>query len=461
MNNHSMMNNHTMVSDQGAEAFASTNQSKQDFIPFSVPAIGVEEEEAVLGVLRSGWLTTAKEALAFEEEFAAFVSGQGDGSLHAGGQQECGDGCQKSADGKIDFDGGNLRALAVNSATSGLQLAYLACGVGDPLVHGGTSSVAGSASPGKILTTPYTFVSTATAACHLGGGVVYADVEPSSYNIDPAQVERWLSQDKDIRAVVPVHIAGLPCNMDEICAIAAKYQVPVVEDAAHAFPSRTARGFAGTLGDIGVYSFYATKTITTAEGGMICTRNPEYAQCMATMRMHGIDRPVWNRYTSDRASWEYDVVAPGYKFNLPDLLAALGRVQLRKADLLFQQRKEIARRYNEAFARYDFLQLPPDGDGNAWHLYILRIVPGKLTISRNEFSQKLQEAGLGISMHFIPHFRLSYLRNAFQLDAADYPQAQNRFETSITLPFWPGMSQEMVQRVIDTVVKIGEAHYGN
>lgn len=440
MNNHNMMNNHDLM-------------SKQDFIPFSVPSVGVEEEEAVLRVLRSGWLTTAKEALAFEEEFASFVSGQ----------QAGGDFCES-----LGSRAGKIQALAVNSATSGLQLAYMACGVGDSEVLGCTglksakvSSAIGSPSPGKILTTPYTFVSTATAACHLGAGVVYADVEENSYNIDPAQVERRLSQDKDIRAVVPVHIAGLPCNMDEIRAIAAKYQVSVVEDAAHAFPSRTARGFAGTLGDIGVYSFYATKTITTAEGGMVCTRNPEYAQFMATMRMHGIDRPVWNRYTSDRASWEYDVVAPGYKFNLPDILAAMGRVQLRKADLLFQQRKEIARRYNEAFARYDFLQLPPDGDGNAWHLYILRIVPEKLSITRNEFSQKLQESGLGISMHFIPHFRLSYLKNAFQLDAADYPQAQNRFETSISLPFWPGMSQEMVQRVIDTVVEIGEAHYGN
>ena len=431
------------------------SQSKADFIPFSVPAIGEEEEEAVLRVLRSGWLTTAKEALAFEEEFAAFVTGHpAGGPHHEDTGFESGGSCQ-----------GKLHALAVNSATSGLQLAYLACGVG-----GWTASFGfhpdGAApnerdSPGRILTTPYTFVSTATAACHLGGGVLYADVEAEGYNIDPAQVERQLALHKDIRAVVPVHIAGLPCNMDEICAIAARYGVPVVEDAAHAFPSRTARGFAGTLGDIGVYSFYATKTITTAEGGMICTRNPEYAQCMATMRMHGIDRPVWNRYTSDRASWEYDVVAPGYKFNLPDLLAALGRVQLRKADLLLRQRKEIARRYNEAFARYDFLQLPPDGDGNAWHLYILRIVPDKLTISRNEFSRKLQEAGLGVSMHFIPHFRLDYLKRAFQLDAADFPQAQERFETSISLPFWPGMSEDMVQRVIDAVIGIGVAHYGN
>lgn len=393
-------------------------QETTDFIPFSVPAVGAEEEEAVLKIMRSGWLTTGKETLEFEKEFAAFVS-----------QEK------------------NVQALAVNSASNGLMLAMDACGVGQ-----GTD-------PGKILTTPYTFVSTATAACHLGGSVVYADIEPDTYNINPDEIERILSSDSGIRAVVPVHIAGLPCNMERICDIAAKYHVPVIEDAAHAFPAATCSGYAGTLGDIGVYSFYATKPITTGEGGMICTANPDYVRRMSLMRMHGIDRPVWNRYTSDKASWEYDVITPGFKCNLPDILSAIGRVQLRKANELYRQRLDIARLYNDAFRNYDFLQVPPDGDGNAWHLYLLRIVPEKLSVTRNEFSSLLQQQGLGVSMHFIPHFRMTWLRNTFHLNAADFPHAQRCFETTISLPFWPGMTDQMIHRVIDTVIRTGKKYY--
>lgn len=394
-------------------------QKINDFIPFHVPALGQEEEEAVLRVMRSGWITTAKETLAFEQEFSEKM--------------------QSATEKKI-------YSLAVNSATSGLQLAMECCGVAKE-------------NPGKILTTPYTFVSTATAACHLGGGVVYADICEDGYNIDPKQIEYKLAVEKDIRAIVPVHIAGLPCNMDEICAIGEKYNVPIIEDAAHAFPSKTAKGYAGTLGDIGVFSFYATKTMTTAEGGMVCTANPKFAERMSIMRMHGIDRPVWNRYTSEKASWEYDVVAPGYKFNLPDILSAIGRVQLAKEDYLYAQRCHLASVYNKAFRDCDFLQLPPDGEGNAWHLYMLRIVPEKLNINRNQFVSAIQQAGIGISMHFIPHFNLTYLKQKFNLNPADYPQTLNRYQTSFSIPIWPGLSEDSQQRIIDTIITLGKNHY--
>ncbi|MCQ2594030.1 MAG: DegT/DnrJ/EryC1/StrS family aminotransferase [Treponemataceae bacterium] len=386
----------------------------QEKIKFSQASIGKEEEEAVLRVLRSGWLTTGKETFAFEEEFANKI-----GAKHT---------------------------LAVNSATSGLMLAYNALGIG---------------TGDKILTTPYTFASTALAARHLGAEIVYADIEKDSYNIDPAAIEKALKEDKNhqIKAIVPVHIAGNVCRMQEINQIAQKYGVKVVEDAAHAFPSKTKDGFAGNLGDIGVFSFYATKTITTAEGGMIATNNPEYAEKMRVNRLHGINRPIWDRYTSDKASWEYDVVDEGYKCNLPDILSAIGREQLKKADLLFEKRKKIVCRFNQAFKEYDFLTLPPDGDGNAWHLYLLRINQSKLNINRNQFGAELQEAGLGISMHFIPHYRFTYFKNRYGLKPEDFANAENQYQATITLPLWPDMNDEQVEHVINAVIQTGKQHY--
>ncbi len=386
----------------------------QEKIKFSQASIGKEEEEAVLRVLRSGWLTTGKETFAFEEEFADKI-----GAKHT---------------------------LAVNSATSGLMLAYRALGIG-----------AGS----KILTTPYTFASTALAARHLGAEIEYADIEKDSYNIDPAEIEKALKKDTNhqIKAVVPVHIAGNVCKMQQINQIAQKYGVKVVEDAAHAFPSKTKDGYAGTLGDIGVFSFYATKTITTAEGGMIATGSPEYAEEMRVNRLHGINRPIWDRYTSDKASWEYDVVDEGYKCNLPDILSAIGREQLKKADLLFEKRSKIVRKFNEAFKEYDFLTLPPDGDGNAWHLYLLRIKQDKLNINRNQFGSALQEAGLGISMHFIPHYRFTYFKNRYGLKPEDFVNAETQFQSTITLPLWPDMNDEQVEQVINAVIQTGKQHY--
>lgn len=390
----------------------SENSNNEPFIPFFLPSISSEEEEAAIRVLRSGWLTTGKEALAFEEEFARFT--------------------------------GSPFALAVNSASSGLILAMDAMGIG----------------PGtKILTTPYTFISTATSAMHLGADVVYADIEPKSYSIDPEKIEDALRRDKTIKAIVPVHIAGNVCDMNAIGSLAKRYGVKVIEDAAHSFPSRTPDGFAGTLGDAGVFSFYATKTITTGEGGMITVKDPETAARIRMMRSHGINRTIWDRYTAKGAAWKYDVTAEGWKFNLPDLLAAIGRVQLTKADDFFRKRSAIAKRLNEAFSRFDFLETPPDSPGNAWHLYLIRIVPEKLTIGRDEFADELQAAGLGISMHFIPHFEMTYIKNRYGISREDFPEASRKYEATITLPFWPDMTDEMVERIIRTVGEVGMRNY--
>lgn len=389
-------------------------------VPFHRAAITNEEKQAVMDVLDSLWLTTGKYALEFEKKFSESLGGQ------------------------------DIISLAVNSNTSGMILAMEACGVKE----------------GKaVITTPYTFVSTATCARHLGADVYFADIEKDSYSIDPEKIEVLLKKDAEqghkVKAIVPVHIAGNLCNMKKINELAEKYSTPenkiyVIEDAAHAYPSRTKDGFAGTLGDIGVFSFYVTKTITTAEGGMVTTRNKDLAKRMTIMRMHGMDRTTWDRYTSPRASWEYDIVAPGYKFNLPDILAAIGCKQVERADLFFEERKERVRQYNEAFKDLDFIQLPPDQEGNAWHLYLMRIVSDKLKIDRTEFAKKLQERGIGISVHFIPLFHFTYWKELYKdFTAENYPVAEDHYSRTISLPLYPDMTKEQCDYVIEAIKEIG------
>lgn len=393
-------------------------------VPFHKAAITKAEEDAVLDVLRSGWLTTGKYTLEFEKKFSQAVGGD------------------------------DVISLAVNSNTSGMILAMEACGV-----KSGTA----------VITTPYTFVSTATCARHLNADVYFADVEKDSYSIDPEKIEEILIKDAKnghkVKAIVPVHIAGNICNMERILELAKKYstsenKIFVIEDAAHSFPSPTKLGYAGTIGDAGVFSFYVTKTITTAEGGMVCTKNPELAKRMTIMRMHGMDRTTWDRYTSPRASWEYDIVAPGYKFNLPDVLSALGCCQVDRAVLFYEQRKAIVEQYNKAFSKLDFIKLPPDGEGNAWHLYLMRINPEKLTITRDEFAKKLQGEGIGISVHFIPIFHFTYWKELYpDFTAKNYPNAETQYSQTISIPLYPDMPQEQVDYVINTVIKIGTENH--
>lgn len=402
-------------------------------VPFHRAAITKDEENAVLDVLRSGWLTTGKYALEFEKKFSASVSDTDK---------------MKEARRALSLSDSEIISLAVNSNTSGMILAMEACGVRE-----GTA----------VITTPYTFVSTAACARHLNADVFFADVEKDNYSIDPVKIEEILKKDTEhrVRAIVPVHIAGNVCNMRRIMELAQKYSTPehkirVIEDAAHSYPSPTELGYAGTIGDAGVFSFYVTKTITTAEGGMVCTRDSELARRMTVMRMHGMDRTTWDRYTSPRASWEYDIIAPGYKFNLPDILAAIGCCQVDRAQLFYEQRKRIVDMYNKAFSKLDFIRLPPDGKGNSWHLYLMRIIPEKLKITREEFAKKMQEAGLGISVHFIPIFHFTYWRELYpDFTAENFPNAERQYNNTISIPLFPDMTDEQAQLVIDTVIKIG------
>jgi dTDP-4-amino-4,6-dideoxygalactose transaminase len=376
-----------------------------DFLPFARPCLGPEEEEAVLRIMRSGWLTTGSEALAFEKEFAGYVG--------------------------VPF------ALAVNSATSGLHLALEAAGIGKGDV---------------VVTSPYTFTSTAAVVRHLGAEVAFCDTAQGSYNMDPRQLEHLLSGTRNCRAILPVHVGGLPCDMEAIMALGRRYGCTVVEDAAHAFPVRTDGGFAGTLGDIGVYSFYATKTITTGEGGMVVTTNEKLARRMSLMRMHGIDRAVWDRYTAKKASWRYEVREAGFKYNLPDILAAIGRVQLRRAETFMNQRKDIADIYNKAFAGTPGLDLPPVTANHAWHLYSLRVDPAVTGIDRDTLIESLADAGIGASMHFIPLHLMPYYAKRYSLEPGDFPNALAMFENTLSLPIWQGMEASDAGRVAAAVL---------
>jgi len=382
------------------------NQST-DFIPFARPSLGAEEEEAVLRVMRSGWLTTGAETLAFEKEFAEYV--------------------------------GAPLALAVNSATSGLHLALEALGIGSGDV---------------VVTSPYTFTSTAAVARHLGAEVAFCDVAPGSYNLDPGALARLLASTRNCRAIIAVHVGGLPCDMAAIRPLGSKYGCAVIEDAAHSFPSLTQEGYAGTLGDVGVYSFYATKTITTGEGGMVVAKDPKVSARIASMRSHGFDRAAWDRYTSTKPSWHYAVTEAGFKCNLPDILAAIGREQLKKAALFLEQRMAIAAVYDAAFSSIPCLEAPPRGEGHAWHLYSLRTRPEKCGVTRDALVEKLAEKGVGSSVHFIPLHTMPYYAQRYSLTPGSFPNAYSMFERTISLPVWQGMGLASAERVAATVISI-------
>jgi dTDP-4-amino-4,6-dideoxygalactose transaminase len=381
------------------------------FIPFHRPEIGREEEEAVISVLRSGWLTTGGQTKRFEEEFARYV-----GAPHA---------------------------LALCSATAGLHLSLEALGT----------------APGTVVvTSPYTFAATAEVARYLGAELAFVDIEEETNNLDPALLEKALhglaQEGKKVSAIIPVHVAGLSCDMEAISRLASRDGIPVVEDAAHAFPVKSGGRFVGTMGDTGVYSFYATKPITTGEGGMVVTASEEIAKRIRIMRLHGIDRDVWNRYSSADASWRYDVVAPGYKYNLTDLASAIGLAQLAKAERNFGRRRELARRYLEGFSDCPSLILPPDREDHGWHLFIVRIRPETLSVDRDAFIEELRTRGIGTSVHFIPLHLMTYYRERYRLKPEDFPVALGNFNTCISLPLFPSLSDAEADRVIRTVQEI-------
>lgn len=375
-------------------------------IPFAIPDITDREVEAAAERVRSGWLTTGAATRDFERDMATFL---GDDSLET---------------------------IAVNSATAGLHLALEAVGV----------------DPGdEVLVPDWTFTSTAEVVRYLGATPVLVDVSYDTLNICFAAAERAVTE--RTKAIVPVHFAGLAIDAQELANFARRHGLKVVEDAAHALPSTSNQALVGTSeSDAIVYSFYATKTITTGEGGMVITRNPELANRMRVMRLHGISRDVFDRYTSTRPSWEYDVVAPGFKYNMGDVAAAIGRVQLDRGWEMQRKRAAIAQRYDEAFADLP-LQLPahaPEEETHSWHLYVIRIADGS-PITRDELVQALSDAQIGTSMHFIPLHRHSYWAQSCAQHEDVLPNAEASYHRAMSLPIFSAMSDEQIERVIAAV----------
>jgi dTDP-4-amino-4,6-dideoxygalactose transaminase len=378
-------------------------------VPFHKPSIGDEELEAVKKVLASGWLTTGPVAHEFERQFAKFI------------------GCK--------------HALAVNSATAALQLAVDALGL----------------KPGnEVLVPTYTFAATAAVVVHAGARPVLCDSVKDGFNMCPDDAERRITP--KTRAIIPVHIAGQPCNLERIHALAAKHGLHVIEDAAHALPASYKRSRIGAISELTAFSFYATKTLSTGEGGMLTTDKDTYIERAVKMRLHGISGDAWRRY-SDKGNWFYDVQYAGYKLNMCDVLAAIGCEQLKKTQLMWERRSRIAKTYSEIFSRFEELQVPPAGEPDtehSWHLYVLRVRPELLNCGRDEFIHELKERGIGTSVHFIPLHLHSFYAETYGYQRGDFPNAEDAYFRCLSLPIFPDMTEEEIESVAGNVQSLLE-----
>jgi perosamine synthetase len=282
---------------------------------------------------------------------------------------------------------------------------------------------------------------------------VLVDVDPLTLNIDPQLIEAAVTE--RTRAILPVHVGGLPAEMTAIQAIARRHDLPVIEDAAHALPAAYQGRTIGAIGDFTCFSFYATKSITTGEGGMICTEDDEWAERCRVMALHGISKDAWKRYTAE-GSWYYEIIAPGFKYNMTDIAAGMGLAQLRKAERMWQRRAEIAARFQEAFSTLAPVQVPHDRADcrHAWHLYMLRLHPDQLRIDRAQFVEELRRRNIGVSVHFIPLHIHPYYRETYGYEAEDFPVAYQEYLREISLPIYSKMSDAEVQKVITAVTEI-------
>ncbi len=378
------------------------------FLPFALPDIGDEEIAAVTEALRSGWVTTGPKTKQFEQAFSEYL-------------------------------GGGVESITVNSATAGLHLALEALGVG----------------PGdEVIAPSLTFTATVEVARYLGADAVMVDVDPVTLNVDPAKIRAAITP--RTKVLMLVHYGGLACRMDEILAIAKEHDLKVVEDAAHALPTTWKGTPVGQLAsDITVFSFYANKTMTTGEGGMAVTRDPELARRMRVMRLHGMSRDAFDRFVSKTPAWYYEIVAPGFKYNLTDIASAMGIEQLRKLPRFLERRQKLAARYYEGLAGLP-LVLPADapaGDVHAWHLYVIRLAEGARP-GRDAVIEALSQRGIGTSVHYVPLHRQPYWRDRYALTPQMFPVADAAYRSMISIPLFTKMSDADQERVIDALREV-------
>ncbi|MCS6297401.1 MAG: DegT/DnrJ/EryC1/StrS family aminotransferase [Nitrospira sp.] len=373
------------------------------YLPFHVPEIDDEDIEAVVSVLRSGWLTTGSKARQFEQEFAAKV--------------------------------GARYAVALNSCTAALHLALEAIGLGEG---------------DEVLVPTMTFAATAEVVTYFKAKPVLIDCLPATLNMNPDHLERAITP--RTKAIIPVHFAGQPCDMTSILEVARRHNLRVIEDAAHAFPASYKGKVIGSISDCTCFSFYATKNITTGEGGMVTTDDPDWADRIRRMSLHGLSRDAWKRYTN-QGSWYYEIVAPGFKYNLTDMAAALGLSQLHKADRFWKTRERYAALYAEGFR--DLPEITPlvmqDDVQHAWHLYVIQLDLDRLRITRDAFIERLQQQQIGCSVHFIPLHLHPYYRSTWGYRPEDFPVASRAFKSMVSLPLYSKMMESDIHRTIAAV----------
>ena len=407
---------------------------RSSFLPFALPDTDENEIEEIAEAIKAGWVTTGPKVHQFEADFAAYI-----GAKHA---------------------------IALNSGTAALHLSLEAVGIQDG---------------DEVILPTLTFAATAEVVRYFDAKPVLVDAHPGTLNMDADQVEAAITP--RTKAIIPVHLGGLPVDMDAVHAIAQKHGLYVVEDAAHALPTKYKGRMIGAnwktedgggrtedgnpkseirnpKSSLVCFSFYATKSLTTGEGGMITTDNDQWAERCRIMGLHGISKDAWKRYTAE-GSWYYEIVAPGFKYNMTDVAAAMGLAQLRKVEKMWARRKEIAARYTAAFGQLAELQTPvdaPPGDQHAWHLYILRLNLDRLRIDRARFIEELKARKIGVSVHFIPLHLHPYYRQTYGYKPEDFPVAYREYLRMISLPIYSKMSDQDVEDVIGAVGDVVEKH---